>query len=237
MKSLTEHLPPRGWIPGAVTAANIAVGFAAILLAADGRYDRAVYLLVAAILLDMLDGRLARWLGATSLFGKQLDSFCDVLSFGAAPAFLIYQALLRPLGAWAMAVSLIYLLAGVYRLARFNLVSDEHSKARRTVGLPIPIGASYLMAATLIREDLNPQWAAVAVLIMATMMVSRWRLPDIKGTGLVTAMLIVGMFNYMAVVVWPNWYTVGWWNVWNLVILAAARSEDRRLAPEATTKG
>lgn len=232
MKPSDEALPLRSWIPGAVTAANIAVGFVAMLLVVEQKYDRAVYLLVLAVILDMLDGKLARWLHATSQFGKHLDSFCDVSSFGVAPALLIYHAALRPLGAFGVAVALVYLLAGVYRLARFNLVSDAHRKSRQTLGVPIPIGAGYLMTLTLMRDRI-PAFVAVAViLLLALSMVSRWRLPSLSGVNTVTGMLLVGACNYLAVVAWPNWYTVGWWSIWNVAILLVARSAERRATVE-----
>ena len=233
MNSKYEQIPPRGLLPAAVTAANICLGFASMLETTAGRYDRAVHLLVLAILLDTLDGRVARWLRATSVFGKQLDSFCDVLSFGAAPAFLVYHAELRSLGAAGLAVALIYLLAGVFRLARFNLLSDPHAKARRTLGFPIPIGAGYLMALTLMRDHVPGIAGATMVLAVSTLMISRLRLPELRGTNIVTGALFVGILNYLAVVAWPNWYTVIWWNIWNLVILVLARREDRRVAYES----
>jgi CDP-diacylglycerol--serine O-phosphatidyltransferase len=228
-------MTPRSFVPNAATAANILAGFLAMLMASAGRYDQAVYLLVAAIILDTLDGRLARLLKATSDFGQQLDSFSDILSFGMAPAFLVYQAVLHRLGWLGVAGSAVYLLAGVYRLARFNLTSDAHSKAPRTLGVPIPIGAGYLMAVALMRDELTPRWALVVVLAMAALMVSRWRLPDLKGVGLVSAMLLVGILNYLAVVFWPSWQTVAWWNVWNVAILLAARREDRRWTLETAS--
>ena len=227
-----ELFPRRAWIPCSVTFANIAVGFTSMLVAAAGRFDTSVYLLVVAILLDLTDGRLARSLGATSPFGQQLDSFSDALSFGAAPAFLVHQAVLRELGGVGAAAALAFVLAGVFRLARFNLLSDAHEKAARTLGVPIPIGAGYLMAVVLMRGQLPTPWAAAVVVLVAALMVSHWRLPDLKGRGLVSAMLIVGIFNYLAVVARPNWYTVGWWNLWNVLILAAAHREDHR--PEMT---
>ncbi len=233
MSSPPPLLPPRAWIPSSVTAANIVVGFTAMLLGVEGRYDSAVNLLLVCIFLDMADGRLARRLHATSALGQQLDSFCDLLSFGAAPAFLVYESVLSPLGLLGGAVAVAYLLAGLYRLARFNLLSDPHSKARRTTGVPIPIGAGYMMVLILMRDEVPPRWAALVVLGLALLMVSRWRLPDLKGKGLVSALLLVGICNYVAVVLWPNWYTIGWWNLWNLVILLAARIEDRRLDPAA----
>ncbi len=225
------------WAPALATGANITCGFAAMFLAADGRFTLAVYVLVVAILFDMLDGRLARMLNATSEFGKQFDSFSDALSFGAAPAFLVQRAVFPDLGWIGYAAATIYLLAVIYRLARFNLNSDTHAKARRTTGLPCPIGASYLMAATLMQGRYAPIWGVVLVMIMSFLMATRLRLPDLKGKSIVSFMLIVGMFNYFAVIFRPGWRTVLWWNIWNALILVAARLEDRRLAREAGSLG
>lgn len=233
--TMSDLFPPRSWLPNAVTATNITAGFLSMLAAADGRIETAVYLLAAAILLDALDGRMARLLNATSRLGQQLDSFSDAISFGAAPAFLIYQAILHRIDALGLAVSLVYLLAGVFRLARFNLLSDAHGKARRTVGLPIPAAASYLMAAALMRDHVSAPWALALVLLMAVAMTSRWALPDLKGKNVVSVLMLVGIVNYLAVVFRPGWHTIVWWNLWNLLILVAARREDRRLTLQTTT--
>ncbi len=222
-------LPRRAWLPAAVTAANIGVGFGSMLAANTGRFETAVYLLLTSIMLDMTDGRLARRLRATSIFGQQLDSLSDALSFGAAPAFLAYAAILHELSWLGIAVSLLYLLAGIFRLARFNVIADAHDKAARTTGIPIPIGAGYVMAVVLMRDAISPVWAAVVVLAMAAGMASRWRLPDLKGTNIVSALLLIGLVNYFAVVLRPSWATVIWWNVWNVVILIAASLQDRKL--------
>jgi CDP-diacylglycerol--serine O-phosphatidyltransferase len=217
--------------PSAITSANIAAGFMAMVAAADGRFELSVYLLVVAILCDVLDGTIARLLGATSEFGQEMDSFSDAISFGVAPAFLIYLAVLRPLGFWGLAVSLIYLLAGVTRLTRFVLTSDAHSKELRTTGAPIPVAASYLMAAVLMRDHMSVEAIALVALVMALLMVSRIRLPSLKGKNIVTAMLLVGIVNYLLVVFRPGWMTIGWWNVWNACILVAAKIQSRRLEP------
>ncbi len=203
-----------------------------MFLAAEGRFNLAVYVLVVAILLDILDGRLARLLNATSEFGKQFDSFSDALSFGAAPAFLIQRAMLEPFGMLGYVAAAVYLLAVVLRLARFNLASDPHAKARRTTGMPCPIGAGYLMAAVLMRGRFEPIWAIALMLVLSVLLVSRIKLPDLKGKSLVTAMLLVGMCNYLAVIFFPSWRTILWWNIWNVLILIAAWIEDRRLARE-----
>jgi CDP-diacylglycerol--serine O-phosphatidyltransferase len=223
-----SHERTRVFVPNAVTAANIVVGFVSMLAAADGRFKLAVYLLLVAILLDAADGRLARLLNATSKFGQEMDSLSDSLSFCAAPAFLVHQAILQPLGGVGVALTVTYVLAGVYRLARFNLTSDLHEKSRWTTGVPTPIAAGYLMAVVLMRDRVPLLAAASVVLIMAMLMMSRWHLPELKGRGFVPLALVIGIFNYLAVVVWPNWYTVGWWNAWNGVILLAARREERQ---------
>ena len=219
---------PRYLVPNFVTGLNIALGFGSMLAAARGDFDLAVYLLVAAIFCDLFDGQLARLLKATSKFGQQMDSLSDALSFGAAPAFLLFQTSLHALGAAGVACAVLYLLAGVLRLARFNLTSNEHVKDRRTLGVPIPIGAGYLMAAALLRQEISPAGAAAVAVVMALLMVSTVRLPQMKGNNLVSWMLLVGIANYLAVVVHPGWPTVAWWNIWNVLILLAAWLGERR---------
>jgi phosphatidylserine synthase len=83
------------------------------------------------------------------------------------------------------------------------------------------------MALVLMRDRVTPTVAGVVILIMALLMISRLRLPELTGKGLVTYSLLVGLINYLAVIVWPNWYTVGWWNLWNAVILLVTRAQDR----------
>ncbi|MDH3743532.1 MAG: CDP-diacylglycerol--serine O-phosphatidyltransferase [Acidobacteriota bacterium] len=220
------------FVPNSVTAANIVVGFLSIVAAADGRFNLAVYLLFSALMLDMTDGILARKLQATSKFGQEMDSLGDSLSFCAAPAFLAYSALLAPLHGIGVALAASFVLAGVFRLARFNLTSNEHEKARWTTGVPTPIAAGYIMTLVLMRDRVPVPAAAFVVLLMAMLMLSRWHLPELRGRGAVTVALLIGIPNYLAVMIWPNWYTVGWWNAWNVVILLVARTEARREEPE-----
>lgn len=224
------------WLaPNLITAANITAGFLSMLAAAEGYFERAVYLLLLAVLLDLFDGKVARRLKVTSKFGQEMDSFSDAVSFCAAPAFLAHQAILRSLEASGVIVALVYLLAGVFRLARFNLTTDAHSKARSTTGVPTPVGAGYVMALVLMRDQIGPPVAALVLLIMAGLMISRIPLPEFRGKSAVTFALLVGVLNYFALVVWPNWYTVIWWNLWNVVILLVAKSEDRRLQEAGST--
>lgn len=222
------HVPFRKVVPSLVTGAGLVFGFLSMLAATQAEYDSAVYLLVAAVFCDLFDGQLARRLKATSRFGQQFDSLSDAVSFGVAPAFLVFQALLRPLGPWGIAAALVYVMAGVLRLARFNVTADAHTKDRRTMGVPIPIGAGYAMAVTLMRDHLSAWTAAGILILLALLMVSRVRLPQIQKSAAVNLMIVVGIGNYLALVAWPSWATVVWWNVWNVVILTTARLEERR---------
>ncbi|MEJ2086240.1 MAG: CDP-diacylglycerol--serine O-phosphatidyltransferase [Acidobacteriota bacterium] len=219
----------RLFAPALLTAANIVVGFLAIVAASEQRFDLSVYLLLLAIFLDMFDGRVARWLKATTKFGQEADSFSDSLSFCAAPAFLVYESILRSLGSVGIALSVLYLLAGIWRLVRFNLTSEIHTKAAHTLGAPTPIAASYMMALVLMRHQIGPVLAGIVVVVMALLMVSRLRLPELSGRGVVAYSLLVGLVNYFAVIIWPNWYTVGWWNLWNALILIIARADERAI--------
>ncbi|MEM7052589.1 MAG: CDP-diacylglycerol--serine O-phosphatidyltransferase [Acidobacteriota bacterium] len=225
---MSQPSPARLFVPGVLTSANIVFGFLAMMAASDGRFDLAVYLLLGAIILDILDGRVARILKATSKFGQELDSFSDALSFGAAPAFLVQRSLFPELGSLGVAVSVSYLLAAVLRLARFNLTSDIHRKARRTLGVPTPIGAGYLMALVLMRDSVPMVISASIVALIAVLMVSRLPLPEVAMGRAVAFTLFVGLGTYIAMVLHPNWYTVGVWNLWNVVILVTARLTAER---------
>lgn len=212
-----------------------------MIAASDGKFDLAVYLLVVAIVLDTLDGTIARWLHATSEFGQEMDSFSDALSFGAAPAFLVYHAILRTMPSIGLTVALVYLLCAILRLTRFNVTSDAHLKERQTVGAPVPVAASYLMVAVLMRDVVRPSHVAFLVLLFGGLMISRLPLPNLKGRNLVTMMLLVGIVNYLAVIFIPGWPTIIWWNVWNVLILLAVWFRERKIpegsAEEETTGG
>jgi len=131
----------RGVSPGTFTMGNVVCGFIAILQTFEGKITTACWFVVLAAFLDALDGKVARLSGGTSQFGIELDSLADVLSFGAAPAVIIYSLKLQFLGSlgWVV-ICTIYLMAAVYRLARFNISADQAEK-RDFLGLPVPAAA------------------------------------------------------------------------------------------------
>ena len=102
-------------IPSLFTLGNLAAGVLSILLATNDRLDLAAWAILVGIVMDMLDGRVARWTGATSEFGMELDSLCDLVTFGVAPAILMYNLALEPLGRVGYAIAVFFPVAGALR--------------------------------------------------------------------------------------------------------------------------
>ncbi|NOY87847.1 MAG: CDP-diacylglycerol--serine O-phosphatidyltransferase, partial [FCB group bacterium] len=125
----------KGLFPGTFTMGNVVCGFLAILSAFEGHITTASWFIILAGFLDALDGKIARISGSASQFGVELDSLADFLSFGVAPAVLVYSIKLNSLGKWGWIISIVYIMAAAYRLARFNLLADTEEK-KDFVGLP-----------------------------------------------------------------------------------------------------
>lgn len=130
-------------LPTMFTVGNIFAGFYAVVSTLHGDYGYAAVAIGIAVVLDGLDGRIARMTGATSDFGVQLDSLADVISFGIAPAVLIYSWGLEDLGNFARLAAFVFLICGTMRLARFNIQVQD---LKHFAGLPIPAGAGLLAA-------------------------------------------------------------------------------------------
>lgn len=129
-------------VPNAVTVGNLFCGFLTIIYAATGRFEKAVVAILIALLLDGLDGRVARRLNATSKFGVEFDSFSDLVSFGVAPAMLLYfWAFQVHADEFGVFVGFVYTLCAAGRLARFN-ISEENLSGFE--GLASPAAASLL---------------------------------------------------------------------------------------------
>jgi CDP-diacylglycerol--serine O-phosphatidyltransferase len=125
-------------LPSAFTTANIFCGFYAITSVWNGDLDAAAMAIGIAIVLDGFDGRIARMMGATSKFGLQLDSLADAISFGVAPATLLWAWQMKELGYLGWIAAFLYMICGIMRLARFNVQSSE---MKHFLGLPIPAAA------------------------------------------------------------------------------------------------
>lgn len=127
-------------IPNAFTSFNVLFGFASIVMSSQAEYDLAMLFIGLAAICDTLDGLMARLTKAVSKFGVELDSLADCVSFGAAPAYLIYKTHLFIYDYWGIFISGLLLLFGAYRLARFNVQISGFEKTEFS-GLPIPFSA------------------------------------------------------------------------------------------------
>ncbi|MBI4887188.1 MAG: CDP-diacylglycerol--serine O-phosphatidyltransferase [Acidobacteria bacterium] len=127
-------------LPSLFTLANMFCGYACIVYAMRGEFATAAPFIGLAIVVDMLDGRIARMTGTTSAFGLELDSLADIISFGVAPAILSFSWGLQPLGRLGWAAGFIFVAAAATRLARFNIQSGSLDK-RYFVGMPSPAAA------------------------------------------------------------------------------------------------
>jgi CDP-diacylglycerol---serine O-phosphatidyltransferase len=127
-------------IPNLFTAINMFCGFLSILSASEGNFNYAAWLIYIAAIFDALDGMVARLTNSTSELGVELDSLSDIVSFGAAPSFLLYKTYFYSMGTWGVIISALPLIAGGFRLARFNIQLVGFSKSF-FLGLPIPSSA------------------------------------------------------------------------------------------------
>lgn len=166
-------------LPSMFTVANMFCGWACVVYAMRGDYVTAAPFVAFAMILDTLDGRIARATGATSDFGVEFDSLADVISFGVAPAILAFSWGLESLGRLGWAVGFLYITAAAMRLARFNIQGTGGDK-RYFLGLPSPAAAG-VVASTVFAypSGLDGVWeSTIALAVMAipaALMVSRIR--------------------------------------------------------------
>jgi CDP-diacylglycerol---serine O-phosphatidyltransferase len=199
------------FLPNLMTAGNLVCGFLALTRIVEAKFNAdgspgpgfyqniktALGLILLACIFDLLDGRLARMGGVESAFGREFDSLADLISFGAAPAFLVHRVVLhdvfkdRPEIGWF--ISLIYLICGALRLARFNCLATTPggSGGKEFLGFPIPSAAGLVASVTLFlmwgqkdEKDFADGWWRLILpglmLFLSFMMVSEVKYPSFK---------------------------------------------------------
>ena len=139
-------------LPNAITLAALFSGFYAIVMAMNGRFEAAVIAIFCSAVLDSLDGRVARMTNSQSAFGEQMDSLCDMVSFGAAPALIVYIWGLKDLRKAGWIPAFVYIAGAALRLARFNVNIGVVDK-RFFQGLPSPAAAALLMSLIWVMDD------------------------------------------------------------------------------------
>jgi CDP-diacylglycerol--serine O-phosphatidyltransferase len=139
-------------LPNAITLAALFSGFYGIVMAMNGRFELACIAIFCAAVLDSLDGRVARMTNAQSAFGEQMDSLCDMVSFGAAPALIVYIWALKDLGKPGWIPAFVYIAGAALRLARFNVNIGVVDK-RYFQGLPSPAAAAMVIGLVWVMDD------------------------------------------------------------------------------------
>jgi CDP-diacylglycerol--serine O-phosphatidyltransferase len=168
-------------LPNLFTLMNLTLGVLAIIFVYNGWPELAAIMVIVAMLTDGLDGRVARALNCQSEFGKELDSLSDVISFGVAPAFIIYVVALQDVPApIAWFVTALFPICGALRLARFNVVPGTPGYF---VGLPIPAAGGVLCTLALFHRDLPATVLVVCAVLLSYLMVSKNRYPNFKKIG------------------------------------------------------
>ena len=204
---MDENRSPRIYLlPNLMTAGNLFCGFAAVLRIYDGAqrltpleatsdFHDAIWFILAACIFDLLDGRLARLGGHESAFGREFDSLADLISFGIAPALLVYQIVLGEFQNLGWMIAFVYLACGALRLARFNCIGAVNSSSKPDksfTGFPIPAAAGVIASLTLFMLWLDEgqrtigRWKyalPVLMLFLSFMMFSKFRYPSFKAVN------------------------------------------------------
>ncbi|VAX20511.1 CDP-diacylglycerol--serine O-phosphatidyltransferase [hydrothermal vent metagenome] len=186
-------------IPNTATALNIASGFLSLVFTSHGDFHAGALFIFIAAFFDLIDGLLARLTKTTSMFGVELDSLADVVSFGAAPAFLIYQSYLIEFDFWGVIISSLLLIFGAFRLARFNVQIEDIKIKLDFNGLPIPIAALAVASLILFYHNgvnvVKPFDSTIipSVIVLSLLMVSNIKyntLPKVKKMDFVGKLLL-----------------------------------------------
>lgn len=203
-------------IPSAFTLSNLFFGFWSIISAFSGNFRQAGWFILYAAILDSLDGRVARRMGTGSRFGAELDSLVDLVSFGVAPALLIYFLEFSTAGRFGWIVCFIFVVTAALRLARFNVLAHGRPQGRWFIGLPSPAAGTalatfYVFSQTeLYRQslaylDLSHQGLVFLLLLLSALMVSRveyprgWPAHTRSLTGILGLLLVIGIIGAMVI--------------------------------------
>lgn len=198
-------------LPNLLTTTNMFFGFMSIIFAIQGEYQFGSYAIVAAAVFDLLDGRVARITNTTSKFGAEYDSLCDLVSFGMAPALIMYLWALQPFGRVGWLASFVFVACGALRLARFNVqAADEKSYFQ---GLPTPMAAGIVASSVLcfneLEADASRNWLLLFMtFLLGITMVSEFRYKSFKDVNLKQkrpfTYLVVGVMVMALVAYWPE---------------------------------
>nr|WP_255717031.1 CDP-diacylglycerol--serine O-phosphatidyltransferase [Salipaludibacillus sp. CUR1] len=199
-------------IPNGITMANLIFGFLSIGSSFLGDYQNAAIFILVGMMLDSMDGWMARKLGAESPFGKELDSLADIVTFGVAPAILMFGTTFSYMGMTGLVIAGMFPVFGAIRLARFN-IDEETSVKKYFTGVPIT-AAGGIIALLTIFNFVVPEAAVSAIYtLLCVLMVSRLKIPSLKDVPIpkygtiITALLLslIVVTRYNAAIEYSNW--------------------------------
>jgi CDP-diacylglycerol---serine O-phosphatidyltransferase len=201
-------------LPSLLTTGNLFCGFLAVILASQARFAESAVSIFVAMILDLLDGKVARLTKTSTQFGVEFDSLADVVSFCVAPAFLLYAMVLRDLGRAAWLGAVLYVICGALRLARFNVYSGVTDR-RYFVGLSTPAAAGLVCSAALLVEGEElARWQGFAIAaglyLLALLMVSTFRYYSFKDVDFAkrhpASVLLLVVLGVLIVATHPQWF-------------------------------
>ncbi|OGP77484.1 MAG: CDP-diacylglycerol--serine O-phosphatidyltransferase [Deltaproteobacteria bacterium RBG_16_64_85] len=172
-------------LPNLITSGSLFAGFYSIAATYNGKFEKAAIAIIVGAVLDALDGRVARMTKTTTQFGVEYDSLADLVSFGVAPAFLVYGWALSQFGRWGWLAAFLYLICGALRLARFNVQVNTVEKGKFN-GLPIPAAAIFVASILLLFYYLGGSGSfrhltlLLTIYVLAFLMVSTVRYNSFK---------------------------------------------------------
>ncbi len=174
-------------LPNLFTAASIFVAVISIIYSSQGHFEKAAWLIILSLILDGLDGKVARLTHGESQFGVEFDSLADIVAFGVAPAMLLYFQIGQEYGKFGILVTALYVIFGAIRLARFN-ITTQNIDSSIFIGLPIPAAALSIIALTLLDLKYNiaffKPFILTIALVTALLMVSNIRYFSLKKVSL-----------------------------------------------------
>ncbi len=243
-------------LPTALTMGNLCCGFFSLIESSRGHYETAALLIVAAGILDGLDGRIARLTGTESEFGVEFDSMADISSFGIAPAFLAYEWALQPFHRIGWLVAFLFVVCAATRLARFNIQHGSTDK-RFFAGLPSPAAAGTIASVAFGFPDAPTQLGfsvliGVLVTASALLMVSHIRYRSFKGfdlrsprsylSAVALALILVGVLAHPRALMviaglYLLWGPATWFAGWLTRGRGASRLDSRAASAEEVVDG
>jgi CDP-diacylglycerol---serine O-phosphatidyltransferase len=196
----------RSFFPCTLTITSLMSGVMAILVLQHDNFLLAAMLIGVGSILDTLDGQLAVRVRATSEIGKELDSLADMVTFGVAPTILIYNLLLKVgvITPIAVLTSLVFVVAGAYRLARYNTLPSDRSAFFK--GMPIPAASILIITGSFWQHWVAQLWWTAVIVLISYLMVSTFPYPKIRHLSALPPMIITAA----AMALFVCWVIVGW---------------------------